>query len=283
MAFFTPQAAFYYMAAASVASALLAVTRKNPVHSMLWVLALFLHVAGIFLLLGAEFLAAVQVIVYAGAILVFYIFVLMLLDLPGEEARPRFGPHWPFAVAAGLSFAALVLLIPDTGGNVGTSVPLVVDTVPDRFAPSVTGINPPDGSVRGQNFPSIRVGFSEEMDEVTLTPANIQLIPKSDPGNPLLPVDIQIRNEGKLVQFTYDELLPDDYQIVINGHTVTDRAGNALGTTNITHSFTVVTAVAGVGHALFGPFALPFEIASLVLLAAIVGAVVLVKRRAAES
>ena len=52
---------------------------------------------------------------------------------------------------------------------------------------------------------------------------------------------------------------------------------------NITHSFTVVTAVAGVGHALFGPFALPFEIASLVLLAAIVGAVVLVKRRAAES
>ena len=54
---------------------------------MLWVLALFLHVAGIFLLLHAEFLAAVQVIVYAGAILVFYIFVLMLLDMPGEEAR----------------------------------------------------------------------------------------------------------------------------------------------------------------------------------------------------
>ena len=46
------QATFYYMAGASVASALLAVTRKNPVHSMLWVLALFLHVAGIFLLLA---------------------------------------------------------------------------------------------------------------------------------------------------------------------------------------------------------------------------------------
>ena len=86
----TAQAAFYYMAAASVTSAILAVTRKNPVHSMLWVLALFLHVAGIFLLLGAEFLAAVQVIVYAGAILIFYLFVLMLLDLPGEEAGPRF-------------------------------------------------------------------------------------------------------------------------------------------------------------------------------------------------
>ena len=56
----TAQATFYYMAAASVASALLAVTRKNPVHSMLWVLSLFMHVAGIFLLLGAEFLAAVM-------------------------------------------------------------------------------------------------------------------------------------------------------------------------------------------------------------------------------
>ena len=87
------------MAAASVVSALLAVTRKNPVHSMLWVLALFLHIAGMFLLLDAEFLAAVQVIVYAGAILIFYLFVVMLLDLPSEEARPRFGKHWPFAAA----------------------------------------------------------------------------------------------------------------------------------------------------------------------------------------
>src|SRR5262250_3396638 len=98
------------MAAASIASALLAVTRKNPVHSMLWVLALFLHVAGIFLLLDAEFLAAVQVIVYAGAILIFYLFVVMLLDLPDEETRPRFGNHWPFAAAVGFSFAALAWL-----------------------------------------------------------------------------------------------------------------------------------------------------------------------------
>ena len=101
------QAVFYYMAAASVVSALLAVTRRNPVHSMLWVLALFLHMAGMFLLLDAEFLAAVQVIVYAGAILIFYLFVVMLLDLPDEVARPRFGPHWPFAAFFGLSFAAL--------------------------------------------------------------------------------------------------------------------------------------------------------------------------------
>jgi NADH-quinone oxidoreductase subunit J len=101
------QTVFYYLAAASVASAMLAVTRKNPIHSMLWVLVLFLHVAGVFLLVGAEFLAAVQVIVYAGAILVFYLFFLMLLDLPREEAGRRFGAHWPLCTAAGFAFAAL--------------------------------------------------------------------------------------------------------------------------------------------------------------------------------
>ena len=101
------QIAFYYLAAASVASAILAVTRRNPVHSMLWVLVLFMHVAGIFLLARAEFLAAVQVIVYAGAILVFYLFVFMLLDLPQEQAAARFGAHWPVATVAGVSFVAL--------------------------------------------------------------------------------------------------------------------------------------------------------------------------------
>src|SRR6266702_4403644 len=107
MAILAGQTAFYYLAAASIASAILAVTRGNPIHSMLWVLALFLHVAGIFLLAGAEFLAAVQIIVYAGAILVFYLFFLMLLDLPAEAAGPRFGAHWPLCAGAGLGFAGL--------------------------------------------------------------------------------------------------------------------------------------------------------------------------------
>jgi NADH-quinone oxidoreductase subunit J len=111
--------AFYYLAAVSVASAILAVTRRSPIHSMLWVLALFLHVAGIFLLAGAEFLAAVQVIVYAGAILVFYLFFLMLLDLPHEAAGARFGAHWPIAAAVGLAFAALAWYAHDPGLHPG--------------------------------------------------------------------------------------------------------------------------------------------------------------------
>jgi NADH-quinone oxidoreductase subunit J len=82
---------------------------------MLWVLALFLHVAGIFLLVGAEFLAAVQVIVYAGAILVFYLFFIMLLDMPQEVAGPRFGAHWPLCAAAGLAFAGFALYAGGSG------------------------------------------------------------------------------------------------------------------------------------------------------------------------
>jgi NADH-quinone oxidoreductase subunit J len=118
---------FYYLAAASVASAILAVTRRNPIHSMLWVLALFLHVAGIFLLAGAEFLAAVQVIVYAGAILVFYLFFLMLLDLPRETAGARFSAHWPLSVAAGIAFATLLAWAQDAPGLLPPAAPDVED------------------------------------------------------------------------------------------------------------------------------------------------------------
>jgi NADH-quinone oxidoreductase subunit J len=124
MATLAVQATFYYLAAASIVAAVLAVTRRNPVHSVLWVLALFLHVAGIFLLVGAEFLAAVQVIVYAGAILLFYLFFLMLVDMPREIAGPRFGAHWPLSAAAGLAFAGLAWYLRDAA--LAPGVPLTV-------------------------------------------------------------------------------------------------------------------------------------------------------------
>lgn len=116
---------FYYLASASIASAILAVTRRKPIHSLLWVLSLFLHVAGIFLLMGAEFLAAVQVIVYAGAILIFYLFFLMLLDLSSEAVSPRFSVHWPIAVAAGGAFTALLWYARDLAGSLVPPVPPV--------------------------------------------------------------------------------------------------------------------------------------------------------------
>jgi len=74
------QVAFYILAFLAIVSALFMITRINPVHSALWMLLTFFSVAGIFVQLDAEFIAAIQVLVYAGAILVLYLFVVMLLN-----------------------------------------------------------------------------------------------------------------------------------------------------------------------------------------------------------
>src|SRR5574339_584094 len=76
---------FSYFALMSMAAGVMTVALKNPVHCGLALLALLLHVSGLFILLNAEFLWAVQVVVYAGAILVLYLFVLMLLNLKTDE------------------------------------------------------------------------------------------------------------------------------------------------------------------------------------------------------
>ena len=76
---------FAYFALVSICAGVLTVALKNPVHCGIALLALLLHVSGFYVLLNAEFLWAVQVIVYAGAILVLYLFVLMLLNLKTDE------------------------------------------------------------------------------------------------------------------------------------------------------------------------------------------------------
>ena len=76
---------FAYFALASIAAGVMTVALKNPVHCGLALLALLVHVSGLFILLNAEFLWAVQIIVYAGAILVLYLFVLMLMNLKTDD------------------------------------------------------------------------------------------------------------------------------------------------------------------------------------------------------
>lgn len=82
---------------------MLVVAIRNPIYSALSLLIMFFHVAGLYVTLHAEFLAAVQVIVYAGAILVLYLFVVMLLNLKQDD---RYHRQWPVAACVG---AALVL------------------------------------------------------------------------------------------------------------------------------------------------------------------------------
>jgi NADH-quinone oxidoreductase subunit J len=79
------QLLFFYFGSMVVGTATLVVTLRNPVYSAMSLLIMFFHVAGLFVLLNAEFIAAIQVLVYAGAILVLYLFVVMLLNLKREE------------------------------------------------------------------------------------------------------------------------------------------------------------------------------------------------------
>jgi NADH-quinone oxidoreductase subunit J len=105
---------FYYFAGATIISAVLTVALRSPVYCGISLLSMLLHVAGLFVLLNAEFIAAVQVIIYAGAILVLYLFVLMLLNLKTEERflHSRYAIILFFAFLIGGEFLLAVLRAP---------------------------------------------------------------------------------------------------------------------------------------------------------------------------
>lgn len=85
-----PQVLFFYFAAIILGASFWAMSSRNPVHSVLLVLLMFFHLAGVYLTLNAEFIAAVQMIVYAGAVLVLYLFVIILVNLKAELKGDRF-------------------------------------------------------------------------------------------------------------------------------------------------------------------------------------------------
>jgi len=104
---------FYILAATAVIATLLAVTEKHPVHAILFLVTSLFSMATIFYLLMAPLVAVFEVILYAGAIMVLFLFVIMMLDLGHPEKG--LSPHWkewlPAAVFSGISIASLVLVI----------------------------------------------------------------------------------------------------------------------------------------------------------------------------
>ncbi len=97
--------AFYILALVSVASAFLVITARNPVHSVLFLITAFFSGAGLFVLLGAEFLAMLLVVVYVGAVAVLFLFVVMMLDVDFAQFRQGFAKYLPIG-----GVVALVLL-----------------------------------------------------------------------------------------------------------------------------------------------------------------------------
>ena len=103
--------AFYIMATITVASGFLVVSAKNPVHSVLWLILAFFSAAGLFVLLGAEFLAMLLVVVYVGAVAVLFLFVVMMLDVDFAALRQGFARYMPLGglVAGVLAIEMIVV------------------------------------------------------------------------------------------------------------------------------------------------------------------------------
>jgi NADH-quinone oxidoreductase subunit J len=109
---------FFYLAGVIVATAVLVVLLRNPIYCALSLLILFFHVAGLYITLHAEFLAAVQVLVYAGAILVLYLFVVMLLNVRAED---RYHAQMPVAALLGIMILTEFLLLLMSSRSPGVS------------------------------------------------------------------------------------------------------------------------------------------------------------------
>lgn len=117
--------AFYLLAFTTLAAGLLVVSARNPVHSVLFLITAFFSAAGLFVLLGAEFLAMLLIVVYVGAVAVLFLFVVMMLDVDFEELRKGFAQYLPIGgLVAGVLTLEMIFVAATvaTNGAAGKNV-----------------------------------------------------------------------------------------------------------------------------------------------------------------
>ena len=126
---------FYAFAAVTVAAAVMVISARNPVHSVLFLILAFFNAAGLFVLMGAEFIAMILVIVYVGAVAVLFLFVVMMLDINFVELRQGFLQYLPIGALVGLVLLAELVLIlgswaiaPDTASRAVAPTPAITET-----------------------------------------------------------------------------------------------------------------------------------------------------------
>jgi len=116
---------FYLFAGVCIASAFMVIAAKNPVHSVLFLILAFVNAAGLFVLMGAEFLAMILVVVYVGAVAVLFLFVVMMLDVDFAELRQGFLQYLPIGAVLGVVLLIELLLVVGTWA-IGPDVPKAV-------------------------------------------------------------------------------------------------------------------------------------------------------------
>ncbi|MDH2342080.1 NADH-quinone oxidoreductase subunit J [Bradyrhizobium sp. SSUT18] len=105
-----PALFFYLFAGVCVASAVMVIVSRNPVHSVLYLILTFVNASGLFVLMGAEFLAMILIVVYVGAVAVLFLFVIMMLDVDFLELREGFIEYLPVGLVIGGIFLFELLL-----------------------------------------------------------------------------------------------------------------------------------------------------------------------------
>ena len=120
---------FYLFASICVASAFMVIAARNPVHSVLYLILAFVNAAGLFVMMGAEFLAMILIVVYVGAVAVLFLFVVMMLDVDFSELKQGVLQYLPFGLlVGGIVLAELLLVVGSwvigTGTPVGASMPI---------------------------------------------------------------------------------------------------------------------------------------------------------------
>ncbi|WP_371346435.1 NADH-quinone oxidoreductase subunit J [Ancylobacter sp. IITR112] len=102
---------FYLFAGVAVASAFMVIASRNPVHSVLFLILTFVNASGLFILIGAEYIAMLLIVVYVGAVAVLFLFVVMMLDVDFVELRQGFLQYLPVGVLIGMVFLAELVLV----------------------------------------------------------------------------------------------------------------------------------------------------------------------------
>jgi NADH-quinone oxidoreductase subunit J len=125
---------FYLFAAVAIAAAVMVIAARNPVHSVLFLILAFFNGAGLFILLGAEFLAFILVIVYVGAVAVLFLFVVMMLDVDFAELRQGMLSYMPVGATIGLILLVELALVLGTWTITPEALRLVASPAPEAAA-----------------------------------------------------------------------------------------------------------------------------------------------------
>ena len=123
--------AFYLFAISTIVGGFFTVVGRNPVHSVLWLILSFLSSAGLFVLLGAEFVAMLLIIVYVGAVAVLFLFVVMMLDVDFAELKAEMARYMPLALLIGLVILMQFVIAFGAWETSTAAVSLRTDVMPD--------------------------------------------------------------------------------------------------------------------------------------------------------